>query len=197
MKSYSNVFLLLLSTATFGAESLNNQHANQVQRPSRNDEMSQEIQMRSIGIIRTPYVKAKGTPIQGVFADEVQAWVELDSKYAKGLKDLDGFSHAILLYYFHKSKREDILGKPYLENEEHGIFAIRSPHRPNHIGLSTVRIKKIEKNRLYFTDVDILDGTPLLDIKPFVPQFDNRGDAVNGWIEKHFREGEPKRTKVK
>ncbi len=107
-----------------------------------------------------------------------------------GLKDLDGFSHAILIYHFHKSESEKLVGKPYLENEEHGIFAIRSPHRPNHIGLSVVRIMRIEANRLYFSEVDILDGTPLLDIKPYVRQFDSRDDAVSGWIERHFENGQ-------
>ena len=86
---------------------------------------------------------------------------------------------------------------PISKEEEHGIFAIRSPHRPNHIGLSVVKTKKIEDNRLYFTEVDILDGTPLLDIKPYAKHFDSRNDAVDGWIEKHFKDGlAPERTTV-
>ena len=107
-----------------------------------------------------------------------------------GLKDSAAFSHAILLYYFHQSHSEKAVGRPFLENEEHGIFAIRSPHRPNHIGLSVVRIKSVEGNRLHFTQVDILDGTPLLDIKPYVKQFDSRENAVCGWIDKHFENGQ-------
>lgn len=153
--------------------------------------MEKPITIHPIGIVHSPYTEAKGTPIQGVFSDKAEAWVELKDRYARGLKDLDGFSHAILLYQFHLSDREEIVGKPYLEKEEHGIFAIRSPHRPNHIGLSIIKIKKIEGNKLYFTEVDVLDGTPVLDIKPYVRQFDGRNDAVSGWIEKHFKDGKP------
>jgi len=160
--------------------------------------MDKSIVLEPIGVVHSPYQEAKGTPIQGVFGGETEAWVELKEEYAKGLKDLDGFSHAILLYHFHKSDREEIVGKPYLEAEEHGIFAIRSPHRPNHIGLSVVKIKKIQGNKLHFTEVDVLDGTPLLDIKPYVRQFDSRPDARNGWIEKHFQDGQhPSRTRAK
>jgi tRNA (adenine37-N6)-methyltransferase len=156
--------------------------------------MSQPITMYPIGIVHSPYKEAKGTPIQGVFSEKAEARVELEDKYVPGLKDLDGFSHAILLYHFSLSDREEIVARPYLEAEEHGIFAIRSPYRPNHIGLSIVKIKTIEGNRLYFTEVDVLDGTPVLDIKPYVKQFDSRPDAVSGWIEKHFQDGKPKNT---
>ncbi len=109
--------------------------------------------------------------------------------YADGLKDLDGFSHAILIYYFHRSQREEIEGRPFLEQEKHGIFAIRSPHRPNHIGLSVVKIKNIQDNCMYFTEVDVLDGTPLLDIKPYVKYFDSRDNVISGWLDKHFADG--------
>ena len=154
--------------------------------------------MRPIGFIHSPYREARGTPIQGVFGNQEQAWVTLEDKYVDGLKDLDGFSHAILLYLFHKSDHEDIVGKPYLEEKEHGIFAIRSPHRPNHIGMSVVRIEKIDGNNLYFTEVDVLDGTPVLDIKPYVKQFDSREDAKSGWVENHFTNGKPpERTTAK
>jgi tRNA-Thr(GGU) m(6)t(6)A37 methyltransferase TsaA len=160
-------------------------------------EMDKPILMRPIGVVHSAHKEAKGTPIQGVFADKSEAYAELKDEYVKGLKDLDGFSHAFLLYFFHKSDREEIVSKPYLEQEEHGIFAIRSPHRPNHIGLSIVKILRIEGKRLYFTDVDILDGTPLLDIKPFVSHFDNRPDAVSGWTDKLFKDGKrPGHTKA-
>jgi tRNA-Thr(GGU) m(6)t(6)A37 methyltransferase TsaA len=145
------------------------------------------IALRPIGVIRSPHAEPKGTPIQGVFADDTEGIVQLEPEYAEGLKDLDGFSHAILIYHFHKSHKAGLIGKPYLENEEHGIFSIRSPHRPNHIGFSVVRIKSIEGVEMRFGDVDILDGTPVLDIKPYVKQFDSREDAVSGWIEKHFQ----------
>ena len=163
------------------------------------DRWQKSITVEPIGVVRSPYLEAKGTPIQGVFDEKkTEAWVELKDKYAKGLKDLDGFSHAILLYHFHLSDKEEIVGKPYLEGDDHGIFAMRSPHRPNHIGLSIVKIKKVEGNKLHFTEVDVLDGTPVLDIKPYVKQFDSRPDAVSGWIEKHYQGGkQPGQTKAK
>lgn len=161
-----------------------------------NPQVAKPIIMLPIGVVHSPYTEAKGTPIQGVFGKETEAYVELKEKYVKGLKDLDGFSHAILLYHFHLSDKEEIVGKPYLEQEEHGIFAMRSPHRPNHIGLSVVKIKRIEGNRLYFAEVDILDSTPVLDIKPYVKQFDCRDDAVSGWIERHYKDGKAPKQKT-
>jgi len=148
-----------------------------------------QIKMHPIGIIHSPYKESKDIPIQGKFKDDVEAWIELKDEYVRGLRDLDKFSHAILLYYFHKSNKENIEGKPFLENETHGIFAIRSPNRPNHIGLSVVKIKSIDRNKLYFTQVDMIDGTPLLDIKPYVKYFDSRENIVSGWLEKHFKNG--------
>ena len=147
------------------------------------------IELTPIGIIHTPYQAQKDMPIQGVFKDNVEGVVELYKPYVAGLKDLDGFSHAILIYYFHRSDREELTGKPYLENEFHGIFAIRSPHRPNHLGLSIVNIKEIDGNILRFTEVDMLDGTPLLDIKPYSKYFDHRENVVCGWLDKHFHNG--------
>ena len=147
----------------------------------------QEITMMSIGIIHSPYKQVKDMPIQGKFKPDVKAWVELKEKYRVGLKDLDGFSHAIIIYHFHKSQKEEVIGKPFLEDKEHGIFAIRNPHRPNHIGLSVVKIEKIEDNKLHFSEVDVLDGTPVLDIKPYVKQFDVRDNTVSGWLDKHFQ----------
>jgi tRNA-Thr(GGU) m(6)t(6)A37 methyltransferase TsaA len=146
------------------------------------------INMNPIGFIHSPYREKSGIPIQGIFKSDVRAWIELEPKYTAGLKDLDGFSHAIILYYFHRSSREDIQGTPFLEPNRHGIFAIRSPHRPNHIGLSIVKIEKITAPRLYFSEVDVLDGTPVLDIKPYVTYFDSRKDVKCGWLDKHFRD---------
>jgi tRNA-Thr(GGU) m(6)t(6)A37 methyltransferase TsaA len=140
-----------------------------------------------IGIIHTPYKKIEEIPIQGNLKKKVEAWVELKDKYVNGLKDLENFSHAILLFYFHKSKIEKIQSKPYLEDTIHGIFSIRSPNRPNHIGFSIVKIKNITNNKLYFNNVDMLDGTPLIDIKPYVEYFDNKINVCSGWIEKHFK----------
>ncbi len=148
------------------------------------------IELKPIGIIRSPYSDAQNMPIQGRFKDEVEACAELLPEYEDGLRDLDGFTHAILLYHFHACDREELLARPLLEQEKHGIFAIRSPYRPNHIGLSIVKIKKIEGHKLYFTEVDVFDQTPLIDIKPYVKQFDHREHTKSGWIDKHFEGGQ-------
>jgi len=154
-----------------------------------------QITLNPIGVIHSPYKTTTDIPIQGRFKDDIEAVLELKKNYVKGLKDLDKFSHAILIYYLHKSDKENIEGKPFLEDKKHGIFAIRSPHRPNHIGLSIVKIKSIQENKLYFTRVDMIDGTPLLDIKPFVKYFDNQEDVVSGWLDKHFKNGNiPEKT---
>lgn len=107
--------------------------------------------MTPIGIIHSPYKQVKDIPIQGKFKPDVKAWVELKKEHSAGLKDLDGFSHAIIIYYFHKSQKVQLEAKPFLENTKHGIFAIRSPHRPNHIGLSVIKIESIDKNKLHFS----------------------------------------------
>ena len=152
--------------------------------------MTEEIRIKPIGIIHTPYHKHADIPIQGRFKSDVKGCAKIDPEYMEGLKDLDGFSHAFLLCHFHASDRVTLTGQPFLENQEHGIFAIRSPHRPNHIGLSVVEIERIEDNRIYFTHVDMLDGTPLLDIKPYVTHFDCFPEASCGWIDKHFVNGQ-------
>jgi len=149
----------------------------------------QEITMTPIGIIHSPYKQIEEIPIQGKFKPEVKAYIELKKDYAPGLRDLESFSHAIILYHFHKSQKEMIIGKPFLEDKEHGIFAIRSPHRPNHIGLSVVKIEKIADNKFYFSEVDVLDGTPVLDIKPYVNHFDIRDNIISGWLDTHFNTG--------
>ena len=149
--------------------------------------MSEKIIMSPIGIIHSPYEQVKDMPIQGKFKPGVKAWIELQEEYSAGLKDLDGFSHAIIIYYFHRSEKTEVEGKPFLEDNKHGIFAIRSPHRPNHIGLSVVKIENIQGNKLHFSEVDVFNGTPVLDIKPYVKQFDIRDNTVSGWLDKHFK----------
>lgn len=146
-----------------------------------------KIKIQSIGFIRSPYKNVEEVPIQGNLKNNIEARVELENKYINGLKGLEEFSHAILIFYFHKSKIEKVQSKPYLEDKIHGIFTIRSPNRPNHIGLTIVKIRKIEDNKLYFTNVDMIDKTPLLDIKPYVEYFDNRENVISGWIDKHFK----------
>jgi len=155
------------------------------------------ITIKPIGVIRTPYKEPRGMPIQGKFEKGVRGTILIFPQYRAGLKDIEGFSHLILLYYFNRSKEERLIGKPLLEDKEHGIFAIRSPHRPNHIGFSIVKMEKVSGNKITFSEVDILDGTPLLDIKPFVSHFDSRKNVKNGWIGKHFKNRRiPKRTKI-
>ncbi len=149
----------------------------------------EEIKLNPIGVINTPYKDQKNIPIQGRFDDSVEGCCVLKNKYSGGLLHLEEFSHAILIYHFHKSEKEEIKVRPFLEPIEHGVFAIRSPHRPNKIGFSIVKIKKILENKLFFSQVDMFDGTPLLDIKPFVKHFDNRENVKSGWIDKHFRNG--------
>jgi len=158
----------------------------------------EQIIMHPIGIIHSPYKESKDIPIQGTFNDTIEAWLELKDEYVNGLKDLEGFSHAIIIYYFHKSHREEIEGRPFLEQNKHGIFAIRSPNRPNHIGFSIIKIKSIKSNKVHFTEVDMLDETPLLDIKPYVKYFDSRDNAISGWLDKHFKNGNiPDKTIIK
>lgn len=159
--------------------------------------MGKEIKLRPIGIIHTPYKEPKGMSIQGRFEENVTGKIEVFPEYQEGLKDIQGFSHLILIYYFNRATEEKLLGKPFLEDKIHGIFAIRSPKRPNRIGFSIVKLEKIENNIITFSEVDILDNTPLLDIKPYVSYFDSRENVKNGWLEKHFKNKKiPRQTKI-
>jgi tRNA-Thr(GGU) m(6)t(6)A37 methyltransferase TsaA len=148
-----------------------------------------EITYRPIGVIHSPFKSKEGVPIQPVYGKGVEGYVEIFPEYAEGLKDLDGFSHVILIYHFHLSSGYDLLVKPFLDSEMRGVFATRAPKRPNPIGISIVRLKEINGSIVHICDVDILDGTPLLDIKPYVPEFDNRTDVKVGWLEKGLRSG--------
>lgn len=137
--------------------------------------------LKSIGIINSPHVESSQTPIQPVFAKGIQGTVEVFPEYEDGLMDLDEFSHIYLLYYFDRAKETKLKVKPYLEDKLHGIFATRAPNRPNKIGISVVKLLKIERNILHVEDLDILDGTPLLDIKPYIARFDSRDNVRSGW----------------
>lgn len=127
-------------------------------------------------------------PIQPVGAKGVKATIELKNEFIDGLKDLEQFSHIILLYHFHQSEGYKLKVTPFMDTEERGLFSTRAPRRPNGIGMSIVRLIEIENNILHIEDVDILDGTPLLDIKPFFSQFDNREEAKSGWLEEKWKE---------
>jgi tRNA (adenine37-N6)-methyltransferase len=143
----------------------------------------EQIKYSAIGIIRTPFTESRGTPIQSSAGRGVEGSVEIFTEYADGLRDLDGFSHIILLYHFHRAHPPRLRATPFLDNVERGIFAIRGPTRPNPIGISIVRLTKIEGSILNIQDIDIMDGTPLLDIKPYIPKIDSHPGAKIGWLQ--------------
>jgi tRNA-Thr(GGU) m(6)t(6)A37 methyltransferase TsaA len=139
------------------------------------------VTLRPIGIIRTPFTDTDGMPIQATAAVGVPGRIELDPGLVEGLIDLDGFSHLTLLYHLHRIAPPRLTVTPFLDDRPHGIFATRSPARPNPIGVSTVRLLAIAGATLEIEDVDMVDGTPLLDMKPFVPAFDHREAVRIGW----------------
>lgn len=136
-----------------------------------------------IGVIRSEHADPERTPIQPVYARECKGRAEIDPRYADGLRDIEGFSHLYLLYFFDRAPAGALLVKPFLQDAEHGIFATRSPRRPNAIGLSIVHLLRREGTVLYLEGVDVLDGTPLLDIKPYVARFDRVEATRDGWQE--------------
>jgi len=142
-----------------------------------------EITYRPIGIIHSPFKTRVGTPIQPIGGIDVNAEVEIFAEYVEGLQDLMGFSHIILIYHCHLCKAYKLRVKPFLDDVAHGVFATRAPARPNQIGISVVRLIRIDNKTLYVNDIDIIDQTPLLDIKPFVPDFDFRNEVKIGWLE--------------
>ncbi|MBC2715363.1 MAG: tRNA (N6-threonylcarbamoyladenosine(37)-N6)-methyltransferase TrmO [Desulfobacteraceae bacterium] len=141
------------------------------------------IKYTPIGIIHSPYTKPEGMPIQPTGAKGIEGTVEVFETFEAGLKDLDGFSHIILLYCFHRSEGYHLETVPFLDKKPHGVFATRAPKRPNPIGLSIVKLNRIEGRILYIENIDVLDNTPLLDIKPYVPDFDTQPDVRTGWLE--------------
>ena len=145
--------------------------------------MTERFTYLPIGTIRSPYFDPADMPIQPTGAAGVAGRVVVDPLYRKGLKDLDGFSHIHLLYSFHLSEGFALQVKPFLDNQVRGVFATRAPRRPNAIGLSVVRLVRVEGNVLHVEDIDVIDGTPLLDIKPYVPAFDVRSPERTGWLE--------------
>jgi tRNA-Thr(GGU) m(6)t(6)A37 methyltransferase TsaA len=140
-----------------------------------------EILVRPIGRIRTPFSAATGTPIQSSVANGAEGAVEVFPEFVDGLRDIAGFERLWLVYYFHRACSPQLIVRPYLDAVERGVFATRSPARPNRIGISTVRLLAVEGNRLRIADVDMLDQTPLLDIKPYVPVFDLFEVSQIGW----------------
>lgn len=141
-----------------------------------------EFTYTAIGIIHSPFSEKEDTPIQGSFSD-ARGTVEIFPEYAAGLKDIEGFSHLYLIYHFDRAVEHCLIQKPFLDKAEHGIFATRHFSRPNHIGLSIVDLLSVRDNVLDIGRVDVLDGTPLLDIKPLVRQFDFRDGVRCGWVD--------------
>jgi tRNA-Thr(GGU) m(6)t(6)A37 methyltransferase TsaA len=142
-----------------------------------------DIIFHPIGIIHSEHTEHENTPIQGIF-NPCRGFVEVFSDFEQGLTDIESFTHLYLLYYFDRTTGKNLLQKPFLDGEkERGIFAIRHFNRPNPIGLSIVRLCRVCGNILEVTGVDVLDGTPLLDIKPYIRQFDYRDDVKSGWVD--------------
>jgi len=139
------------------------------------------ITYQPIGVIHSKHHAAEQTPIQPAYARGCKGWVEVFPEFAKGLQDLEGFSHVYLIYHFHQSRSVRLMVKPFLQNVERGVFATRAPCRPNAIGLSVVNLVNREGNVLHLDGMDILDGTPLLDIKPYTAKFDRIETTRNGW----------------
>jgi tRNA (adenine37-N6)-methyltransferase len=138
---------------------------------------------KPIGVVHSPFKEPKNVPIQAAASDGAVGTIEVYPQYAEGLTDLEGFSHLILLYHFHRVNPGSLMVKPFLDDKLHGVFATRSPARPNPIGISIVQLNHIESNTLDIQDIDIIDGTPIIDIKPYVPEFDCRKTAKIGWFQ--------------
>ena len=154
----------------------------------------EKITFEPIGVIRSPFKTLDNMPIQPAGADGVEGLVELRPEYQDGLMDLDGFSHIVLIYHFHQSDGYSLAVVPYLDDISRGLFSTRAPKRPNAIGLSIVKLKSVEGPVLKIENVDVLDGTPLLDIKPYVPEFEPRGTVRTGWLEVAAKKAKEKKS---
>jgi tRNA-Thr(GGU) m(6)t(6)A37 methyltransferase TsaA len=153
-----------------------------------------EIIYRPIGVIHTPFKEIGGMPIQPSGAAGVRGTIELSPEFVEGLADLDGFSHLILIYHFHLVREASLTVTPFLDTEARGLFSTRAPKRPNPIGISVVKLTGIVDNVLSVENIDVLDGTPLLDIKPYVPEFEPHAEVRVGWIEKAKGRSRQKRS---
>jgi tRNA-Thr(GGU) m(6)t(6)A37 methyltransferase TsaA len=142
-----------------------------------------DLTLSPIGILHTPFKQCAGVPIQSVYSRDKTGSAEVFPEYRDGLKDLDGFSHIFLIYYFHQSQGFKLQCRPFLDTVTRGLFATRAPRRPNPIGLSLVELVGVRDTVVQFAGPDMVDGTPLLDIKPYIDGFDVRADAKMGWYE--------------
>jgi tRNA (adenine37-N6)-methyltransferase len=146
------------------------------------EETMDEIIYSPIGIVHTEFNDIEGAPIQPIGAKGCEGKIEIFPEFVGGLKDLDGFSHILIIYHFHLSKGHSLEVIPFMDDTLRGVFATRAPKRPNPIGVSVVRLMGIRDNVIFIQDVDVVNGTPLLDIKPFVDSLDNRESTKNGWL---------------
>jgi tRNA-Thr(GGU) m(6)t(6)A37 methyltransferase TsaA len=147
-----------------------------------------------IGFVQSPFKDLEGMPIQPRGAQGVKGKIIVDPTLGEGLLDLDGFSHLVLIYFFHQVEGYKLCLTPFLDSKKHGVFATRAPRRPNPIGLSVVKLVKINHNELEVEDLDILDGTPVLDIKPYIPEIDQTSEVRIGWLEGKLGEMKKKRS---
>lgn len=138
--------------------------------------------MQQIGIINTPFTTIADAPIQPKGAKDIEGTIRINPEWQEGLQDLEGFSHLYLIYLFHKATRVSMKVTPFMDSVQRGVFATRSPLRPNHIGISIVRLVSIADNIITIKDIDTLDNTPLLDIKPYIPAFDAVENGTSGWM---------------
>ena len=143
------------------------------------------IRFQQIGTIHTPFEETAGMPIQSAGGKGVRGTIEILPEFAEGLRDVGGFSHLILIYHFHRVRESRLSVIPFMGTKKRGVFATRAPMRPNPIGFSIVKLLAVEGNKLNIENVDILDNTPLLDIKPYVPEFDHQPQVRIGWLAKH------------
>jgi tRNA (adenine37-N6)-methyltransferase len=153
--------------------------------------MSAEIRIDSIGVIHSCYNTKEDTPIQGAFKPDVAAMVEVFPRYADGLKDIETFSHLFLIYIFDRAGPVQLVRPTFLDDKPHGVFASRHPSRPSGLGLTVVRLLKREGSVLHVSGIDVLDGTPLVDIKPYIRRFDSYPDASEGWVTDRIERPKP------
>ena len=144
------------------------------------------IQYKPIGIIHSPFDYPEEAPVQPKMSEGAKGRIVLQPDYEEGLTDLARFSHIIIVYHFHLSRTFTLIVKPSHSDSSHGVFSTRSPNRPNSVGLSVVRLENIDGSTLYVSNVDVVDGTPLLDIKPFIPTLDRQHGTTLGWLADEF-----------
>jgi tRNA-Thr(GGU) m(6)t(6)A37 methyltransferase TsaA len=147
------------------------------------------IRYHPIGTILSPFKGNVGVPRQAVGALEVSAQIEIFDEFSKGLKDLEGFSHIVVVFHLHLVKSPGLTAHPPWDGQEHGVFATRSPYRPNPIGISIVCLERVTGNILQISGVDMVDGSPVLDIKPYIPDLNPAGEVNVGWLAGKKTEG--------